>query len=176
MDHSLHETQDIRHKFVTFNGPKQLWWVAMVVMCTTSPRQASMSYEHQDHAKMVTMVTSQNTTICNFKWTKTKTKINQMWWTIAIAMCTTPPRWASMNYEHYNCIMMTTTVLAQEHQNHNMIKKTIVINSEELDKNLHFGNQSWKKIHEWWILGENEQWRNWQFWSTMFNNFQGFIV
>jgi len=42
--------------------------------------------------------------------------------------------------------MMTTMVLAQKHQNHNMIKKkTNVINNEKLNKNLHFCNQSLKK-------------------------------
>lgn len=111
---------------------------------------------HQDHAKMVTMVTSQNTTICNFKWTKIETKNNQMWWTIAIAMCTTPPQWTSVKYKHYNCIMMTTMVLAQELQNHNMIKKTIVINNEELDKNLHFCNQSW--IFFSWMMNHGWKW------------------
>ncbi len=48
MDHSLHETKDtsFNNEFVTFNGPKQLRWVAMVVVCTTPPQQASMSCEH----------------------------------------------------------------------------------------------------------------------------------
>jgi hypothetical protein len=79
-----------------------------------------------------------------------------MWWTIAIAMCTTPPQWASMNYEHYNCIMMTTMVPAQERQNHNMIKKTVVINNEELNKILHFCNQSWKNNS--WMMNHGWKW------------------
>jgi hypothetical protein len=153
-----HNAQDAssNSEFITFNGLKQLRWVAMVVMCTTPPRQASMSCQHQDHANMVIVVTSPNTTICNFNWTRTETKNNQMWWTIAIAMCTTPPRWTSVNYEHYNCIMMTTMIPAQELQNHNMIKKTIVINNEELDKNLHFCNQLWKNNS--WMMNHGWKW------------------
>jgi hypothetical protein len=92
-----------------------------------------------------------------------------MWWTIAIAMCTIPPGWTLVNYEHYNCIMMITIALAQEHQNHNMIKITIVINNEELDKNLHFCNQSWKNNS--WMMNHGWKWGRAQL-TILINNVQ----
>jgi hypothetical protein len=76
MDWSLHGTQDTNTsyniEFVTSNGPKQMQWLVIGLMCTTPSQQTLASNKHQDCTKMVTTITAQNTIVRNFKWTKTK--------------------------------------------------------------------------------------------------------
>lgn len=56
-------------EFATSNGPKQMWWV-VTILCTTPPWCTLVSYKHQNHVGMATIVTTWNTTIRNFKWTQ----------------------------------------------------------------------------------------------------------
>jgi len=64
-------------EFATSNGPKQMWWIVVIILCTTPPWRILVSYKHQDHVGMATTITTWNITIHNFKWTQ-KQKPNAM--------------------------------------------------------------------------------------------------